>query len=67
MLDHNDDLKYWKDLWESFGDMGGNLCPDGMRVRTPWAGPPPNYWSGDADGEAAMQRFLEQGPQDANA
>jgi len=60
MLRHNSSLDYWKTLWETYHDLGGNLCPDGMRVRTPWAGPPPEYWSGDQQGEAAMNRYLKQ-------
>jgi hypothetical protein len=65
MLRRHDDLKYWETLWETFGDCGGNLRPDGTHVKTPWAGPPPKYWRGGVKGQAAMKRFLKSSPANA--
>lgn len=36
-----------KAAFEKYGDVGGNLQCDGMRVRTPWAGFPPEFWSSE--------------------
>eukprot|EP00325_Prymnesiales_sp_UTEX-LB-985_P022374 CAMPEP_0174732462 /NCGR_PEP_ID=MMETSP1094-20130205/59459_1 /TAXON_ID=156173 /ORGANISM="Chrysochromulina brevifilum, Strain UTEX LB 985" /LENGTH=177 /DNA_ID=CAMNT_0015934981 /DNA_START=73 /DNA_END=606 /DNA_ORIENTATION=- len=45
MLERHGDVAFWRDLHEKFADVGGNVQQDGIRVRTPWAGPPPKYWS----------------------
>eukprot|EP00931_Biecheleriopsis_adriatica_P110529 TRINITY_DN8480_c0_g1_i1.p1 TRINITY_DN8480_c0_g1~~TRINITY_DN8480_c0_g1_i1.p1 ORF type:complete len:510 (+),score=89.94 TRINITY_DN8480_c0_g1_i1:97-1626(+) len=44
--------------FDKYGDIGGNLKSDGTRVRTPWAGFPPTYWSSE---EAAKKYMLASG------
>jgi hypothetical protein len=62
MLQHNDDLDDWKNVWEKYSDLGGNRCPNGTRMRTPWAGPPPEFWSCGEAGTAAMKEFMKKNP-----
>jgi len=44
-LKFNADVTYWRVLYKRYGDFGGNVQPDGVKVRTPFAGPPPQFWS----------------------
>ena len=39
------DVAQLSELQETYGDLGGHCMPNGTRVRTPYAGPPPLYWS----------------------
>mmetsp|Transcript_77370 Transcript_77370/g.136501 ORF Transcript_77370/g.136501 Transcript_77370/m.136501 type:complete len:97 (-) Transcript_77370:19-309(-) len=55
LLSRNSDVSYWKGLLGEFGDLGGNCCPNGTRVRTPWI-PPPEGWSTPEAAEAWRQR-----------
>jgi len=48
----NTEVDQLKALHSEFGDLGGNVTPYGHSVRTPYAGPPPAYWSTRASYEA---------------
>eukprot|EP00747_Dinoflagellata_sp_TGD_P196433 gnl/TRDRNA2_/TRDRNA2_66498_c0_seq1.p2 gnl/TRDRNA2_/TRDRNA2_66498_c0~~gnl/TRDRNA2_/TRDRNA2_66498_c0_seq1.p2 ORF type:complete len:134 (-),score=26.61 gnl/TRDRNA2_/TRDRNA2_66498_c0_seq1:386-787(-) len=48
-------VAYWQGLLDEFGDFGGNVAPNGIRVRTPWL-PPPMYWSS----KEAAARYQER-------
>jgi hypothetical protein len=47
MLMKSSDVAYWRSLHEQYGDLGGNVRFDRARVRTPWGGPPPEFWSSE--------------------
>lgn len=38
------DVGFWEFLWDTYGDLGGNVNSQGRTVRTPYAGFPPNFW-----------------------
>jgi len=39
------DVAELKALLDTYSDLGGNTTPDGFKVRTPYAGTPPEFWS----------------------
>mmetsp|Transcript_38689 Transcript_38689/g.46858 ORF Transcript_38689/g.46858 Transcript_38689/m.46858 type:complete len:197 (+) Transcript_38689:139-729(+) len=50
--------EYWRGLWEKYGDFGGNVQLNGVVVRTPYAGPPPEHWSGGDAGHGARKEYI---------
>ena len=44
MLAHSDDSEYWKDMYQKYNSLGGNVdAKTGATARTPWAGPAPKW------------------------
>eukprot|EP00325_Prymnesiales_sp_UTEX-LB-985_P027626 CAMPEP_0174719120 /NCGR_PEP_ID=MMETSP1094-20130205/30801_1 /TAXON_ID=156173 /ORGANISM="Chrysochromulina brevifilum, Strain UTEX LB 985" /LENGTH=167 /DNA_ID=CAMNT_0015919383 /DNA_START=207 /DNA_END=710 /DNA_ORIENTATION=- len=70
MIRSNPDVEYWQEIYELWGDVGGNVQSEvqngvrtlnGIKVRTPWAGTPPEYWSSeDAFGRYDIKRMAEE-------
>ena len=52
-------LSYWTGLLQAHGDLGGNCRADGTRTRTPYAGPPPEFWSDELSAVAYNNTMRE--------